>query len=56
MVARMQRHFEANQKLKTLRKLGANMSSCGCVWDRHPKYGDVIIMACKTHAKKPRQA
>lgn len=24
-------------------------STCGCVWERDPSYGDVIVSACEAH-------
>lgn len=29
-------------------------SACGCTWDRHPEFGDVIVVRCLKHAAKGR--
>lgn len=32
-----------------------NMSECGCVWERHPDYGDIIVKQCEEHSRsRPR--
>lgn len=27
------------------------MSDCGCKWDRHPIYGDIVVEQCADHAR-----
>jgi hypothetical protein len=42
---------QRTKKIDTLRKLGANMSGCGCFWRRDPVYGDVLSLTCDIHTK-----
>ncbi len=33
-----------------------SQTSCGCVWERTPEYGDVVVVQCAKHGQQTKKA